>query len=152
MLKFFFPLLFLFSGTLEKAPDFDFVHENGEIQTLSDYDGNVVYVAFWASWCQPCLSNFKKYNEMRKVLQEKGVTLLNVSLDKKESDWQKALQSYSFLNGENVHVSDLGKVMNLYQLSYIPEYKILNKQREIVNLDQEQNRDIVAAFEKWLKE
>lgn len=152
MLKFLLPLIFLFSGNLEKAPDFQFVHANGEEQSLSDYDGEVVYIAFWASWCGPCLSNFKKYNDMRKTLEEKGVVLLNVSLDKKKKDWERALKQHSFLNGENVHVSDLAKVMELYQLSTIPEYKILNKKMELVSLSQEGGRDVISSFEKWLKE
>ncbi len=152
MLKFLLPFLFLFSGTTQKAPDFAFVHESGEQQMLSEYEGEVVYIAFWASWCGPCLSNFKKYNAMRKSLQEKGVVLLNVSLDKRKSDWEKALMSYSFLNGDNVHVTDLRKVMELYQLSTIPEYVILNKKMEPVSLPQNGNRNIVAAFEGWLKE
>jgi len=152
MLKFLIPFLFLFTGTIEKAPDFSFVHENGEQQSLSDYEGEVVYIAFWASWCRPCLENFKKYNDMRKILQEKGVVLLNVSLDKKKSDWEKALMSYSFLRGDNVHVSDLSEVLDLYQLTTIPEYVILNKKMEKVSLDQGDNRDVVSSFEEWLKE
>ena len=152
MLKFLFPFLLLLSGFNEKAPDFSFVHENGEQQALSYYEGEVVYVAFWASWCRPCLSNFQKYNDMRKTLQEKGVVLLNVSLDKNKADWEKALMSYSFLMGENVHVSDLGKVMDLYQLSTIPEYVILNKKMEMVALEDQNNRDVIASFEAWLKE
>jgi len=152
MLKFLIPFLLILTTISEKAPDFNFTHENGELQALSDYEGKVVYIAFWASWCRPCLQNFKKYNEMRKELQEKGVILLNVSLDKNKADWEKALMSYSFLRGDNVHVTDLNKVMELYQLTTIPEYVILNKKMEMVSLDQGANRDVVSAFEEWLKE
>lgn len=152
MLKFLIPFLLLISGSIDKAPDFEFIHEKGEQKSLSDYEGEVVYVAFWASWCGPCISNFKKYNAMRKTLEEKGVVLLNVSLDRKKKDWEKALKNYTFLNGENVHVTELRKVMELYQLSTIPEYVILNKKMELVSLSQEKGRDIVADFEQWLKE
>lgn len=152
MLKFILPFLLMLSGVSQKAPDFAFTHENGEEQFLSQYEGKVVYIAFWASWCRPCLSNFKKYDEMRKTLQEKGVVLLNVSLDTKKRDWEKSLKNFSYLRGENVHVSDLQKVMELYQLSTIPEYVILNKKMEMVALKDEEDRDIIGSFEKWLKE
>lgn len=152
MLKFLFPILILISGILEKAPDFQFENVNGEEQTLSDYEGEVVYIAFWASWCRPCLTNFKKYKEMRKTLEEKGVVLLNVSLDKKKRDWKLAIKHNDDLIGENVHVTDLNKVMELYQLSMIPEYRILNKKMEIVSLGQQGGRDVVKSFEQLLKE
>ena len=152
MQYFLFILFLLFSNPIEKAPDFEFIHESGELQNLSDYDGNVVYVAFWASWCRPCLSNFQKYEELRLEMKKKGVVLLNVSLDKKRGDWEKALLSYGFMHGDNVHVSDLNQVIELYELTTIPEYVILNKQREFVSLSQEQGRDLMSDFEKWLKE
>ncbi len=152
MLYFLISLIYFVSFPLEKAPDFEFIHENGDYQKLSDYQGNVVYIAFWASWCKPCLSNFQTYYELRQELKSKGVVLLNVSLDKNKRDWEKALMSYSFLNGENVHVTNLKEVMNLYELTYIPEYRILNKQMELVNLNQSENRNVMVDFEKWLKE
>lgn len=152
MLKFLFPLMFFFLGNFEKAPDFEFIHESGELQSLSDYEGEVVYISFWASWCRPCLSNFQKYNDLRTILQEKGVILLNVSVDKNKKDWEKALMSYSFLRGDNVHVTDLAKVMDLYELSTIPEYRILNRKMELVSLGQEDGRDVLGSFENWLKE
>lgn len=152
MLQFLISFLLLFSNPPEKAPDFLFIHESGEHQSLSDYEGNVVYIAFWASWCKPCLSNFQKYNELREELKEKGVILLNISLDKNKEDWEKALMSYSFLNGENVHVNDIREVMTLYDLTFIPEYRILNKALELVSLDQSSGRDVMEDFDKWLKE
>ena len=147
-----FVLILIFSNPLEKAPDFDFIHESGEMQKLSDYDGSVVYIAFWASWCKPCLINFRNYEEMRLEMKKKGVTLLNVSLDKNKADWENALMSYGFMHGDNVHVSDIRNVMDLYELSYIPEYVILNKNREFVSLDQSEGRDVMADFDKWLEE
>lgn len=136
----------------EPAPDFEFFHEKGEFQKLSDYKGKVVYVSFWASWCKPCLSNYQKYNSMRKEMKEMGVVLLNVSLDRDKASWERALKSYSFLNGENVHVTDLRKVMDLYQLSTIPEYRILNKNLEEVYLEDNSNRDVLSSFKKWVEE
>lgn len=152
MQYFIFILFLLFTNPVDKAPDFEFIHESGELQKLSNYNGNVVYVAFWASWCKPCLTNFQKYEKMSLELKKKGVVLLNISLDKNKKDWEKALMSYGFMHGDNVHVIDIRQVMDLYDLSHIPEYAILNKEREFVSLSQEEDRDIMSDFEIWLKE
>lgn len=36
------------------APDFTLKDQNGDEHTLSDYQGQVVFLNFWATWCPPC--------------------------------------------------------------------------------------------------
>ena len=48
---------------------------------LKPYAGRVVYVDFWASWCQPCRSSFPWLNELQKKYGERGLTVLMVNED-----------------------------------------------------------------------
>src|SRR5210317_1849539 len=36
------------------APDFDTVDLKGDVWSLSDLKGKVVFVNFWPTWCPPC--------------------------------------------------------------------------------------------------
>lgn len=38
------------------APDFTLTDQFGESHTLSDYQGKIVFLNFWATWCSPCKS------------------------------------------------------------------------------------------------
>jgi len=137
---------------MAKAPDFEFSLEDGSTKNLSDYEGKVVYLSFWASWCGPCISNYKKYHEVRTKLQSMGVVLLNVSIDKQKDNWRNSLDKNIVINGINVHGNDLDLIQSNYPLSSIPLYEILNKKGEFVYLSESYPRDIYADFQKWLDE
>lgn len=55
----------------EVAPDFQLETLNGEPFQLSDYQGKVILLNFWATWCPPCqyemphLQNFYEQNKER---------------------------------------------------------------------------------------
>lgn len=147
-----FSLLIGGDAKVSKATDFEFTLEDGTIKQLSDYEGEVVYLSFWASWCGPCISNYKKYHEVRTELESMGVVLLNVSIDKEKPKWSKSLDKNIVINGVNAHANDIDFLQSKYELSSIPLYEILNKKGEFVYLSETYPRDIFADFQKWLEE
>jgi len=81
-------LLFAVSLTVQhataapnKAPDIKLPVASGTIQ-LDDLSGKVVYLDFWASWCQPCKQSFPWMNQMKQNYADRGFEVLAVNLDK----------------------------------------------------------------------
>ena len=110
----------------------------------------MLYVSFWASWCAPCIQNFKKYAEIRTQLESEGVLLLNVSIDKNKEAWRSHLEKQP-INGIHV-LAAKEDLYPEYELSSIPLYEIINKSGQFVYLSDEPNRDIIAQFRAWLEE
>ena len=53
----------------------------GQQVNLSDYQGQVIYLDFWASWCKPCQRSFPWMNEMQAKYGEQGFTVIAINLD-----------------------------------------------------------------------
>ena len=47
----------------------------------SSYDGNVILVNFWASWCKPCVEEFPDLLKLRNDFSGKGLKIVFISLD-----------------------------------------------------------------------
>jgi len=52
--------------------------EGNEVQ-LSDYEGNVVFLYFWATWCGPCREKMPIIQEFYEEHKDQGVVVLAVS-------------------------------------------------------------------------
>jgi thiol-disulfide isomerase/thioredoxin len=127
------------------AVDIDMIDKSGSLVSLEDYAGKVVYISFWASWCKPCIAGFKKSKEIRKQLQDLGVVLINVSIDKKEEAWRDAMIRYN-PQGINTWAISLQDLAKDYDISAIPLYHIVNKQGKFAYLSTEGGRNIVEEF------
>lgn len=53
---------------------------------LSRYQGKVVVLDFWASWCGPCRRSFPWLNEMHAKYEDQGLVIIGVNLDHSEED------------------------------------------------------------------
>mgnify|MGYP001818690656 FL=1 len=62
-------------------PDFSLGSTTGEILTADLFDGQVVLVNFWATWCKPCREEMPMLSDMYERLNEQGFTVLGVALD-----------------------------------------------------------------------
>lgn len=65
-----------------------------ETFNLSDYQGKVVILDFWASWCVPCRRSFPWMNEMQNKYGDDGLVIVAVNLDSEVSDAEAFLERY----------------------------------------------------------
>lgn len=132
------------------APNIGMYYVDGRPISLTDLSGKVVYVSFWASWCKPCIAGFKKYDGVRKQLEDKGVVLLNVSIDDDELAWKKSVAAVN-PRGQNTRATNVDDVKRAYNLASIPAYYIVDKQGKIAVLPEGASRDLSAAFDEIIR-
>jgi len=64
------------------APGFTLTDLEGNEISLSDYQGKVIFINFWATWCPPCRAEIPGFVEMYEKYKEKGIQILGISVDK----------------------------------------------------------------------
>lgn len=69
------------AGEYPKMPDFKLPSASGEIQP-SMFQGKVIYIDFWASWCKPCKKSFPWLNKLQAKYKNKGFEIIAINLDK----------------------------------------------------------------------
>jgi thiol-disulfide isomerase/thioredoxin len=65
----------------QPAPDVTLKGLDGNEVPLSQYQGKVVLVNFWATWCGPCQIEIPELIEIQEKYASKGFTILGVDVD-----------------------------------------------------------------------
>lgn len=91
-----FAAITLFYTTLAPAapaPDASWPTD-GDVLSLEQLRGKVVYLDFWASWCAPCRESFPWMNELQARFAEQGLVVVAVNVDKERELVEQFLAKY----------------------------------------------------------
>ncbi len=123
----------------EVAPDFTIGDENGKEVKLSDYRGKLVFLNFWATWCEPCIEEMPDMEVLYKTFKGKNFQMLAVSLD---LDWDTVKDFYRKHNLTLPSFSDPGRqVASKYKVYKYPETFLIDEKGFVI-------KHYVGA-EKW---
>lgn len=61
---------------------------------LSEYEGEVVVLDFWASWCVPCRRSFPWLNTMHDKYAKDGLVIIGINVDKETESAARFLQKF----------------------------------------------------------
>ena len=113
-----------------QAPDFRLEGQHAQVE-LSDYRGQVVYLDFWASWCQPCRKSFVWMNKMQNLYGKEGFKVIAINLDESRDNADKFLQQVpaSF----DVAFDPDGNTAEIYKLRAMPSSYIIDKNGNLVH-------------------
>ncbi|WP_240377638.1 TlpA family protein disulfide reductase [Bacillus piscicola] len=117
------------------APDFTLPMYNGNEGSLSNYEGNVVIMNLWASWCDPCRREMPELMKLHQEYKDKGVTVVTVNMNSYERTQEEAEKFVKEHDMEQTPamIDEEGEVADLYNLQLLPTTYILDENRKIVD-------------------
>lgn len=70
-----------FAQSTTTLPSFSLPDANGQVHQSSEYQGKVVLMDFWATWCSTCKASIPQLNEWNNTFGPKGLVIVGVSQD-----------------------------------------------------------------------
>ncbi len=118
----------------QKAPDFSWQTSNGKVMHLSDLQGKVVLLDFWATWCGPCRMTIPHVEALYKKYKDKGVVVIGINLDNAAN--RNAVRQFIKEKGITyLVISDAsGTVANEYGATSIPRFFFIDKHGNIAKM------------------
>ncbi len=72
-------------GVDQQVEDFGFQQVvNEEVLNLGAYLGKVVFLNFWATWCQPCITELPELDRLQVKYRDQGLIVLTISDESRE--------------------------------------------------------------------
>lgn len=106
----------------------------GVLQPISQWQGNVIVVNFWATWCTPCREEIPEFIELQQEYADQGLMFIGIAIDQ-----ENKVVPYSKEFGINypVLIGGLG-AMSLAeaagnQMSVLPYTVIFDRQGNITD-------------------
>lgn len=113
--------------------DFSMTNENKEFIKLSDFEGKLILLDFWASYCGPCIAEYPALKEAYWKFKDNGFEIISVSEDQTREDWIKAIEKNG-LNWVNLWEENGNKAdpFLIYGINGIPDNFLINKNGIII--------------------
>ena len=132
-----------------------------EINSLEDImvllKGKVVYMDIWATWCSPCLFEFRQKKPLEKFAAGKDIALVFISVDNEDrrEKWQKTivdndLKGYHIIANYSLRDQLINKFGDGSNLA-LPHYTIFGKNGKLVDRDAKQPSHNSMLFKDLLR-
>ncbi len=122
--------------TSKQAPQLNFSLPDlaDKPQSVTQWQGKILIINFWATWCPPCLKEIPEFIKLQDEYKDKGVQFVGIAIEEKQpvEDYLKRIKiNYPVLiggEGATMLAQQLGNVINT-----VPFTVIINQQGQIMH-------------------
>jgi thiol-disulfide isomerase/thioredoxin len=118
----------------DKAPRFYLKDINGTSYELSSFKGKLVFLHFWATWCEPSVKKIPKINLLYSKLGSKPVEIVNICLDNNPDKWKQIIENEK-LKGTNLICRGTWEksLKSSYFIDEVPHYTLVDQNGKVID-------------------
>ncbi len=69
----------------QQRPEFAAADLDGQLRNIKEWDGKLIFLNFWATWCPPCLKEIPDFIELQKEYGSQGFQIIGIAIDEEEA-------------------------------------------------------------------
>lgn len=132
------------------APDFTLKSRSGENLRLKEFQGQVVMLNFWASWCGPCRQEMPLLDELYKRYSRAGFTILGVNVDSSPAEANRYLKKIDV--SFPVLYDTKSQVSKLFDVSAMPSTVMIDRSGNMRYLHKSYVPGDEAKYRQYIRE
>ena len=113
------------------APTFQALRLDGTVSGLADYQGKVILLNVWATWCLPCRAEMPSMQRLQQRFKDTDFRVVAVSVDEERSAVVRAFAQELGLTFDILH-DPTGEIQRVYRTSGVPESWVIDRSGTIV--------------------
>jgi peroxiredoxin len=107
------------------APNFELAALDGGRYRLSNFRGRVVFINFWATWCEPCQRELPAFTHFMEQQGDSGAMILALNMAENVDNIQQYFTDHS-ISGINVLLDQNLDVQSAYGVNQFPTTFVLD--------------------------
>jgi thiol-disulfide isomerase/thioredoxin len=116
---------------VEKAPTFTLDEVDGDTFSLQQFQGRVVVLDLFATWCGPCETQMGELNKLRAAYSASEVVIISIDVDQRETT-QDVREFRDKFHADWTFARDTDGVGGKYNAKNIPTLALIDKDGNLV--------------------
>jgi peroxiredoxin len=113
---------------VKDAPQFQVRTPDDRQLRLSDFKGKVVFLNFWATWCEPCREEMPSMERLHRAYRDRGLVVLAISADSQGASVVKPFMKQFKITFEVGLDPKMAVTAGTYQVWALPSTFIIDRQ------------------------
>lgn len=117
----------------QSAPNFELPNVKGNLVSLENFRGKLVYIDFWGTYCKPCFNLVPALNQLEAQFHGKDIVFIGIGMDKDDPLWLKRIEQFHMGGIQLRSESREHPFLRHFKVFGIPRFVLLDKEGKIID-------------------